>query len=144
MDSFREIVNTLGNYLSDAVIPIIVALAILVFMGNVAFFIANMSNEKEREQFKKYSLNSLLALFLLFAVWGVIGIFTQTIFQKQPFIPQLPTSVDGEETRTTTPSPNPNPAPSGGGGGTTKSPLDSLFGGFKGGSFGGGGAGGGW
>lgn len=90
--SFRSFVDTAGNWLSKTIIPIIVAIAVLYFFYNLIFYILNSGNEKERENFKTYSINALLALFVLLCVWGIVGIFTNTFFQKQPVIPQLPTS----------------------------------------------------
>ncbi len=88
------------DYINKNIIPILVAIAVLVFFYNLIFFIFNSSNEKEREEFKKYSLNSILALFILLCVWGIIGIFTHTFFNgKNPVIPQLPTS-DGTTSAT--------------------------------------------
>lgn len=51
-----------------------------------------MDNSKERETFKKYSVNALIAVFAMLAVWGIVGIFTSTFFHSNPVIPQLPTS----------------------------------------------------
>lgn len=90
--SFKDIVDSVGKTISTRVIPIFFILAVLAFMYNIAFFLLNMGNEKERETFKKYSINALIALTVLLAVWGIVGIFTQTFFQATPFIPQLPTS----------------------------------------------------
>ncbi len=98
---FNTFVTTAGNYISTTIVPILVAIAVLIFFYNLIFFIFNSSNEKEREEFKKYSLNSILALFILLCVWGIVGIFTHTFFNgKNPVIPQLPTS-DGTTTATT-------------------------------------------
>jgi heme/copper-type cytochrome/quinol oxidase subunit 4 len=89
------------DYINKNVIPILVAIAVLVFFYNLIFFIFNSDNEKEREQFKKYSINSILALFILLSAWGIVGIFTHTFFNgKNPVIPQLPTS-DGTTSATT-------------------------------------------
>ncbi len=81
-----------GNYISKNIIPILVAIAVFVFFYNLIFFIFNSDNEAERQKFKKYSLNSILALFIMLCVWGIVGIFTNTFFNKTPVIPQLPTS----------------------------------------------------
>ncbi|MDB4984392.1 MAG: hypothetical protein JWM20_571 [Patescibacteria group bacterium] len=90
--TFNTLVSTAGNWISATIVPMLVAIAVLVFMFNMIMFIFNSDNEAERAKFKKYSLNSILALFILLCVWGVVGIFTHTFFNKDPVIPQLPTS----------------------------------------------------
>lgn len=90
--SFRDLVDTVGKYLSTTIIPILVALGVLYFFVNLSIFIVNMNNEKEREQFKKYAVNAIIALFIMFTIWGVIGILTHTFFNTDPVVPQLPTS----------------------------------------------------
>lgn len=93
--SIKDIVESIGRFVSTTVMPIVVALAILYFMWNMVHFIGNMSNEKEREGFKKYSLNAVLALFILLSVWAIVGIGTQTLFGRQPIIPQFKTNLNG-------------------------------------------------
>jgi uncharacterized membrane protein len=90
--SFRDLINTIGGLITKYVIPLLVAMAILYFLWNIVHFISNMGNEKEREAFKKYSINGIIALFILLSVWGIIGIFSTALFNKAPGIPQFPTS----------------------------------------------------
>lgn len=90
--SFKDLVDSLGSYVSKSIFPILVTLAVLAFMYNIAFFIIKSDNEKERETFKKWSVNAVIALTILLCVWGVVGIFTQTVFKTNPFIPQFRTS----------------------------------------------------
>ncbi len=93
--SIKEIIEAIGKFINSTVMPMVVALAILYFMWNIAHFIGNMSNEKERETFKRYSINSLIGLFILLSVWGIVAIGTQTLFGKQPIVPQFRTNDNG-------------------------------------------------
>lgn len=92
--SVKDIVESIGGAISAQVMPIVVALAVLYFMWNMAHFIGNMDNEKEREAFKKYSLNGVLALFILLSVWGIVAIGTRTLFNSEPIVPQFKTNLD--------------------------------------------------
>ena len=96
--SVKDIVEAVGRFISGTIMPIIVALGVLYFFGNMIHFIGNMSNEKEREAFKKYSLNGILALFVMLSVWGIVAIGTQTLFGSQPVIPQFKTNPNGGTT----------------------------------------------
>lgn len=90
--SFRDIVLGIGKFLTGTIVPIIVALMLVYFLWNMGHYISNMSNEREREQFKKYSINSIIALFIAVSLWGILAIFTGIAFDSKPFIPQFPTS----------------------------------------------------
>lgn len=90
--SFKDIVDSVGKFFGTTVMPILVIIAILAFLYNLIYFMINLNNEKEREVFKKYSVNALIVLTIMLTVWGVVGILTQTFFHTNPFIPQLPTS----------------------------------------------------
>ena len=90
--SIRTVLNSISSFLNGKVMPVIVTIAVVMFMWNLGQFVLNMDNEKQREQFKKYSINAILAIFILLSLWGIIGIATGTFFNKKPLIPQLPTS----------------------------------------------------
>lgn len=90
--SIREILNGIGSFINTKIMPILVGLAILFFIYNVISFIANSGNERQREVFRRYIINSLAAMFILISIWGIIGLGTQTLLGSKPFIPQLPTS----------------------------------------------------
>jgi hypothetical protein len=89
--SFRDIALGFGRFLSGTIVPIIVGLALIYFLWNMIHYIANMSNEKEREQFKKYTINSIIGLFIITSLWGLLAIFTGIVFNNRPLIPQFPT-----------------------------------------------------
>ena len=89
---FRDLVMKIIHYISSRVFPILVGLAVLAFFFNIIFFIGSVNNPTEKEKFRKYTVNAILGLFIMLAVWGIVGILTQTVFQTNPFIPQLQTS----------------------------------------------------
>ena len=90
--TFREIMNAIGGFVSGKIMPLLVAVAIIIFLWNLIHFIANAGNERERTTFKNYMINALIALFILVSMWGIVGLGTRTLFGSKPFIPQLPTS----------------------------------------------------
>ena len=88
----REILLGLASFVSVRIMPILVGLAILAFLYNMISFLYNSDNEKQREQFKKYMVNSVFAMFVLVSIWGIVGLGTKTLWGSKPIIPQLPTS----------------------------------------------------
>lgn len=89
--SIKDLIQAILGFINGQVIPVFVILAILFFFWNIIRFLMNTENEKEREQFRKYSINTIIAIFIMFSLWGIIGIATTTFFGTNPFIPQLPT-----------------------------------------------------
>ena len=90
--SIYEILTGIASFVSDRIMPLMVGIAIIVFLFNMISFIANSGNEKQREQFKNYMINSVIAMFILISIWGIVGIGTKGLFGTKPYIPQLPTS----------------------------------------------------
>ena len=89
--SFRDIVLGIGKFLTGTIVPIVVALGVVYFLWNLVHYVINMDNEKEREQFKKYTINSVIGIFVMLSLWGIITIFTGIVFNSRPIIPQFPT-----------------------------------------------------
>lgn len=90
--AFKDLVESFGRTISTQVMPLLVALAVLAFFYNIIFFILRLDNEKERIQFRQYTINALVVLTIMLTMWGVIGLATNTFFQGNPVIPQFPTS----------------------------------------------------
>lgn len=92
MGTIRDIVTTIGQFLSTKVMPILVALSLLYFLFNIMRYVGSMGNERSREQFRRYSVNAIIALFIMLSVWGIIALGEKTVFNRSAVIPQLPTS----------------------------------------------------
>ncbi len=96
--SIKDIVEAVGKFINGTIMPLLVIMALVYFFWNLIHFIRNMSNEKEREVFKVYTINALIGLFIMLSVWGIVAIGTQTFFNAQPIVPQLRTSANGGTT----------------------------------------------
>ena len=96
--SIKEIVEAVGKFINTTVMPIIVSLGVLYFLWNIAQYITKLDNEKERENFKRYSINGILGLFIMLSLWAIIAIGTNTLFGSQPVVPQFRTSSSGSGT----------------------------------------------
>lgn len=78
--SFRTLVLSVVTLLSTQVMPILVGIAIIVFMGNLIQYMRASDNESEHEKFGSYVGWSLLALFVMLGVWGIVGILVRSLF----------------------------------------------------------------
>lgn len=93
--TIKDIIEAIGKFINTSLMPVFVFAAVLYFLWNIAEYITKLDNEKEREAFKKYSVNAILALFIMLSVWGIIAIATNALFGTQPVVPQFRTNDQG-------------------------------------------------
>lgn len=91
----KDIIEAVGRFINNSLMPIFVLIAVLYFLWNITEYLTKLNNEKEREAFKKYSVNAILALFVMLSFWGIIAIATNSLFGTQPVIPQFRTNDQG-------------------------------------------------
>jgi len=87
--------NLVRNVL-NAVIPIIISLAIVVFIWGVFKYVASGDSEK-KEEGRNLMIWGIIAIFVMVSVWGLVNILIQTFgFNNQNIqdsqIPNLPTT----------------------------------------------------
>lgn len=92
ISGFRNYVLIVAKFLSTRVIPIVTAIAVLVFMGNTAIAMTKTDSEEERKNIKAYLQWGVFAIFLIFVLFGIIGLITGSLFGSGAMIPQFPTS----------------------------------------------------
>ncbi|MCE9585038.1 hypothetical protein K8Q94_00195 [Candidatus Nomurabacteria bacterium] len=98
MGSICSLVNPkigdLFNYgtciITKSVVPLIFALAFVVFIWGVVQFIMNSDQEAKKEQGKQFMVWGIIALTVMFSVWGLVSILNNT-FGIKTVIPQLQT-----------------------------------------------------
>lgn len=83
-----SLLNLFICLISRAIVPLLFAVAILVFIWGVVQFIANADNEEKRKQGRDFMVYGILALFVMVSVWGLVRVLTNT-FGVKSFIPQL-------------------------------------------------------
>jgi len=89
-DLGSEILTLINN----TFVPIIFALAFLVFIWGAFKYFVLAAGEADKEKAKNLMLYGLGGLFLMFAVWGIVqlllGTFPGLNTQNPPEIPDLP------------------------------------------------------
>lgn len=71
-----DLISGLVNF----AIPVLVALALLVFFWGVSKLILYADNEQKRREGINTIIWGLVALFVIVSVWGIVFLFTQTFF----------------------------------------------------------------
>lgn len=77
---FTTIIQTL--------LPVLIALATVIFMISIIAMIKDSENQEKRTQAKKVMIQSIFALFVLVSAWGLVAVLSGT-FGFQFGLPQL-------------------------------------------------------
>lgn len=68
------------GFLNVVVVPVIFALAFLVFIwGVVNYFFLHTGDETKREEGRKFLMWGLLGVVVLFSVWGFVNLLLSTL-----------------------------------------------------------------
>jgi len=70
-------------------VPVIIGLAVLIFLWGIAKFVLNAGNEQAREEGKRLMIWGIVALFVMVSVWGLVQILIAT-FGVTPAVPFFP------------------------------------------------------
>lgn len=72
--TFAQFTDSIVGLVDGAVIPLMYALAFIMFLiGMVRFFF--MGGEEARQKGKQFMLWSIIGFVVLFAVWGIVRLF---------------------------------------------------------------------
>ena len=77
-----------AKILTDAVIPLLVTVALIVFIVGIIQYMAGAADQTQREKGKKFILWGIIGLFVIIAIWGILKILTGT-FDVNFALPQL-------------------------------------------------------
>ncbi|MBI5139709.1 hypothetical protein HZA26_03830 [Candidatus Nomurabacteria bacterium] len=86
---FQDLLNYATCIIGKSVVPLIFALAIVMFIwGSVNFFILNADEEAKRSQGKQFMIWGVIALAVMVSVWGLVRILGNT-FNINYGVPQV-------------------------------------------------------
>lgn len=88
--NFQGVLGYVTCLINNSVIPLIFALATVMFIwGAVNFFIINADEEAKRAQGKQFMIWGIIALAVMLSVWGLVGILTSTFGINGNILPQV-------------------------------------------------------
>jgi Type IV secretion system pilin len=76
-------------FIGKSVIPLVFALAIVMFVWGVVQYVIGANEEKERMKGKQFMIWGVIALAVMLSVWGLVSIFTKTFNIDVKFVPQV-------------------------------------------------------
>ncbi|HEV7702495.1 MAG TPA: pilin [Candidatus Paceibacterota bacterium] len=78
-NTFATLANYVTCIIGSAAIPLLFALAVLVFVwGVVKFFFINYAEEAKRTEGRQFMVWGIIALTVMLCVWGLVGILGST------------------------------------------------------------------
>ncbi len=86
--SFRALVFSIITFMSKTIMPLLIALAVFLFVFGVIRLIVSGIDSKKRAESIKYMIWGLVSLTVLFSLWGIVAILRNT-FGVAPGIPQF-------------------------------------------------------
>ncbi len=88
--NFQGLIKFVTCLINNSIIPLIFAIAILMFVwGAVKFFIINADEEAQRDQGKQFMLWAIIALTVMTSVWGLVGLLGGTFNIGGKALPQV-------------------------------------------------------
>jgi len=86
---------TLGHTIStiskiiNGLIPIVLAIAVLLFFWGLAMYLLSASNPEKRSEGINIMFMGIIAIFVMVSIWGIVRILQQTfqVDQSKPIIP---------------------------------------------------------
>ncbi|KKS57873.1 MAG: hypothetical protein UV23_C0021G0006 [Candidatus Nomurabacteria bacterium GW2011_GWF1_42_40] len=87
---FQDLLCYVTRIINDAVIPLIFALAVVMFVwGAVKFFIINADEEAKRAQGRQFMIWGIIALAVMVSIWGLVSILGNTFGIGTSVLPQV-------------------------------------------------------
>ena len=86
--TFGELLNYITCIIGKSVIPLIFAIATVMFLWGVVQYVIGADEEKERAKGKQFIIWGIIALVVMFSIWGLVSVVTNT-FKFGNLIPQV-------------------------------------------------------
>ncbi len=71
LSNVNSLLTTAGRIITNTVIPIVIALAVLYFFWGLANYILATDDQKKRDDGKHIMIWGIVALFVMTSVWGL-------------------------------------------------------------------------
>src|SRR5258708_18671844 len=92
----QHLLNYVVCTINGSVIPLIFALAVVVFVWGVVQYVINSDEEAKKEKGRQFMIWGIIGLTVMLGVWGLVAILGNTFGLETEFLPQVhsPSSPD--------------------------------------------------
>ena len=87
--TLTDVITTVGN-LIGSIVPIIIAIALVVFLWGIISYITAGDDPKKKEATRGYMIYGIIGLFVMVSVWGLVRILQSTFGTEGTSLPSLP------------------------------------------------------
>ena len=91
LDKITAIVNELLKFIDTTLVPLIFAIAFIVFIWGVFnYFIAGAADEEKRKSGKNFVFWGLIGFVIMISLWGIVNLLVNTLgfdAQNKPCLP---------------------------------------------------------
>ncbi|MFA6586162.1 MAG: hypothetical protein WCS86_03325 [Candidatus Paceibacterota bacterium] len=85
---FQDLLTYINCIINRSVIPLIFALATVMFVWGVVQYVINSDEEAKKEKGREFMVWGIIGLTVMFGIWGLVSILGNT-FGIENVIPQL-------------------------------------------------------
>lgn len=78
LSNVADLLNFASCTIANAVVPLLVAIAVAFFIWGIITYFLNPDNEEKKKEGKSYLLWGLIALFVMTSFWGLVNILSNT------------------------------------------------------------------
>lgn len=82
--SFESSIDSI-NRLINALIPVVIGIAVLLFLIGILQYVTAGGDEEKRAAARGLIIFGIIALFVMVAVWGFVRILTKTFFGNNDY-----------------------------------------------------------
>ncbi len=87
--TIRSVAKNIAKFLLGPLFGFLIVLSLVLFIWGLIEFMRNAENSDKRREGKTKIIWGILALFVLLSFISITGIFTNTLFQSNPILPQF-------------------------------------------------------
>ena len=89
--NIESIIVVMRNIVGAA-LPVVIALAVILFFWGLAMFILHSGDETKRSEGRQIMIWGIITLFVMISVWGLVAVIATTfsITAGAPAVPQVP------------------------------------------------------
>ncbi len=73
-----SLITFLSDILSNAILPLLITLAVIGFVFGIIKYLVAGDNEEKRKKGKEFMTWGLVSLFVMVSFWGIISIFQKS------------------------------------------------------------------
>ncbi|MEI6580631.1 MAG: hypothetical protein WCO07_00465 [bacterium] len=85
----QNLIGYVTCIINSSVIPLILALAIVMFVWGVVQYVINDAEEAKKEKGRMFMLWGIIGITVMVSVWGLVAIVGNTFNLNTTFVPQL-------------------------------------------------------